>query len=295
MSRMTREEAITELSVIWERLSHPEECENGCYSFRDGDYIEALDKAIEALSAEETPTLSEKHQLSQETSTNTSTDLISRADAIEAVGEAIADGCSWYDALSALPSAEAVPKHDVEIIIDEITKRTQSADRPTGEWIDVNGDGTAWKCDQCGEIACCNDNFCPNCGADMRLKEDKTDRSNPRLKELDKLEKYIVEKGISYDRFDEAGRIDEETGCMLKGNKHQIYVPKRGEDWEWAVFCQNGSEGYEAGRLELYGDLVDVDKEGDMVVGFLTADDVIRRLENGPCKGGADMRGGGDK
>lgn len=47
---MTREEAICELSVIWERLSHPEDCENGCYSFRDGDYLEALDMAIEALS-----------------------------------------------------------------------------------------------------------------------------------------------------------------------------------------------------------------------------------------------------
>ena len=52
---MTREEAITELSVIWERLSHPEDCENGCYSFRDGDYLEALDIAIEALSAEAVP------------------------------------------------------------------------------------------------------------------------------------------------------------------------------------------------------------------------------------------------
>ena len=48
---MTREEAIAELSVIWERLRHPEDCENGCYSFRDGDYLEALDMAIEALSA----------------------------------------------------------------------------------------------------------------------------------------------------------------------------------------------------------------------------------------------------
>ena len=47
---MTREEAICELSVIWERLSHPEDCENGCYSFRDGNYTEALDMAIESLS-----------------------------------------------------------------------------------------------------------------------------------------------------------------------------------------------------------------------------------------------------
>lgn len=52
---MTMEEAIAELSVIWERLSHPEDCENGCYSFRDGDYLEALDMAIEALQNEPTP------------------------------------------------------------------------------------------------------------------------------------------------------------------------------------------------------------------------------------------------
>ena len=50
---MTREEAIAEIRVIWERLSHPEDCENGCYSFRDGDYLEALDMAIESLQREE--------------------------------------------------------------------------------------------------------------------------------------------------------------------------------------------------------------------------------------------------
>lgn len=47
---MTRAEAITELNVIYERLSHPEDCENGVYSFRDGDYLEALNMAIDALS-----------------------------------------------------------------------------------------------------------------------------------------------------------------------------------------------------------------------------------------------------
>jgi len=46
---MTREEAINELSVIHERLSHPEDCEQGVYSFRDGEYLEALDMAIKAL------------------------------------------------------------------------------------------------------------------------------------------------------------------------------------------------------------------------------------------------------
>lgn len=39
------------------------------------------------------------------------------------------------------------------------------------EWIDVNGDGSIMKCSKCGEEVCCKDNnFCSNCGADMRPK-----------------------------------------------------------------------------------------------------------------------------
>lgn len=41
-----------------------------------------------------------------------------------------------------------------------------------GEWLDVNGDGSIMKCSKCGEEVCCKgNNFCPNCGADMRRKE----------------------------------------------------------------------------------------------------------------------------
>lgn len=46
---MTNEEALDELNVIYERLSHPEDCEQGVYSFRDGNYLEALGKAMKAL------------------------------------------------------------------------------------------------------------------------------------------------------------------------------------------------------------------------------------------------------
>ena len=42
-------------------------------------------------------------------------------------------------------------------------------ERQNGEWIDVNGDGSIMKCSVCGDKVCCkNNNFCPNCGADMR-------------------------------------------------------------------------------------------------------------------------------
>ena len=41
------------------------------------------------------------------------------------------------------------------------------------EWIDVNGDGSIMKCSKCGEKVCCKgNNFCPNCGSDMRNKTD---------------------------------------------------------------------------------------------------------------------------
>ena len=47
------------------------------------------------------------------------------------------------------------------------------ADRPQGEWIDVNGDGSLWRCDQCKDTACCKGNFCPNCGCRMIGADDE--------------------------------------------------------------------------------------------------------------------------
>lgn len=40
-------------------------------------------------------------------------------------------------------------------------------DRRHGTWKDIDGDGTYWLCSVCGEVLCCNNNFCPNCGAKM--------------------------------------------------------------------------------------------------------------------------------
>ena len=36
-----------------------------------------------------------------------------------------------------------------------------------GYWIDVNGDGSLWRCSVCGETQCCNSNYCGDCGAKM--------------------------------------------------------------------------------------------------------------------------------
>jgi hypothetical protein len=36
-----------------------------------------------------------------------------------------------------------------------------------GHWIDINGDGSLWRCSVCGELQCCESNYCGDCGAKM--------------------------------------------------------------------------------------------------------------------------------
>ena len=43
-----------------------------------------------------------------------------------------------------------------------------TADRPRGEWVAEEEYGDLWVCDQCGFASEYKDNFCSNCGADMR-------------------------------------------------------------------------------------------------------------------------------
>lgn len=94
-----------------------------------------------------------------------------------------------------------------------------------------------------------------------------------RLKELNKLEDYLKEHEIQYERID---KEDSPYGY----DRHQISVPTHTKK-EWDAICQRGSYGYEDGLLEIYGSLVDRAKYGDTdsVVGCLTAEDVIRRIE----------------
>lgn len=92
-----------------------------------------------------------------------------------------------------------------------------------------------------------------------------------RLVELDKLEFYLKGKGISYKRID---RWEDLT------QHHQLLINCDEAGWpEWDVICHKGSYGYTDGLLEIAGSLVDEEKDGDSVVGYLTAQDVIDRIE----------------
>ncbi len=90
-------------------------------------------------------------------------DLISRAEAIEALGE---EPLVWCDEDYEIAERDQW-RADIEAI-----KSVPSADRPRGEWIDENGTYYA-NCSKCGYQMDTHEergyhNFCPNCGADMR-------------------------------------------------------------------------------------------------------------------------------
>lgn len=102
------------------------------------------------------------------------------------------------------------------------------------------------------------------------------------MTELDKLEQYLKNNNIPYDREDrDAMYLDDGEAWR---EFHQICVPSAYEakssfPGSWDAICHPGSYGYEQGLLEIYGSLVDEKKDGDSVVGWLTAEDVISRIE----------------
>lgn len=93
------------------------------------------------------------------------------------------------------------------------------------------------------------------------------------MSELDKLEKYLKEHGYKYTRKD----LD---GIPPYGVEHQIIVYKDGKR-SWDAVCHPGSYGYKERLLEIMGDIVWYDIDGDSVRGWLTAGDVIARIEQG--------------
>ena len=97
------------------------------------------------------------------------------------------------------------------------------------------------------------------------------------MTELDKLAKYLKDNHIPFERYDCDKQFDDDD-FTIKLDRHQICVPKWGENCKWDAICQEGSYGYERGLLEIYGELVP-DEEEDSVIGFLTAEQVIERIK----------------
>ena len=96
------------------------------------------------------------------------------------------------------------------------------------------------------------------------------------MSELDILTQYLKDHNIPFERYDcskEDFEINDE--CTFYIDRHQICVPNQ-QYILWDVICQEGSYGYRDGLLEAYGDIVEVD---DTVEGYLTAQDVIERIE----------------
>lgn len=182
---MTREEAIKILKAIRVYECYPKSASE--------ETKEAIDMAIEALSAGLTATNKEK-------SSNCG-DLISRADAIEAVASAdetngtikVFSGLEIIDMLNALPSADTVSREFYEATIKvnhglakeniELKEQIESSDRPSGEWIkkqvfnpELDEYVPLIECSVCGYEPYYGGseskfNYCANCGADMRKGE----------------------------------------------------------------------------------------------------------------------------
>lgn len=112
-------------------------------------------------------------------------DLISRADAIKAWDKLSKRGRTEFDqVLMTLPSADKPTKVIAEIKVDteEVVKRIKEeyeiADRPQGEWImhidDLFPCESTQECSVCHAeqlISISDDNYCPNCGAEMKKEE----------------------------------------------------------------------------------------------------------------------------
>ena len=96
------------------------------------------------------------------------------------------------------------------------------------------------------------------------------------MSELDILTQYLKDHNIPFERYDCSKEDFEVDGeCTFYIDRHQICVPNQ-QYILWDVICQEGSYGYRDGLLEAFGDIVEVD---DAVEGYLTAQDIIERIE----------------
>lgn len=89
--------------------------------------------------------------------------------------------------------------------------------------------------------------------------------------ELNKLEKYLIRNGIPYVRKDEEGLFFH----------HQLIVGTETDNasGDFDVVCSYGSFGSEEGLLEAMNRAEEITSNFDDVEGYLTANDIIRKME----------------
>lgn len=85
--------------------------------------------------------------------------------------------------------------------------------------------------------------------------------------EMKKLAAGLVEKGIPF-KFRK----------LFDG--YQLVVQDDNDKYLWDAICHIGSYGHEIGKLEIMGNIVSPGAE-DEVEGCLTAEDILKRLQEG--------------
>ena len=84
-----------------------------------------------------------------------------------------ADAIPWTDLNADMPNTK------IKVLItfaDKVNRMPTIEERKRGKWIETDSHEPCWyKCDQCGRLHDFLDNYCPNCGADMRGETHETD------------------------------------------------------------------------------------------------------------------------
>ena len=94
-----------------------------------------------------------------------------------------------------------------------------------------------------------------------------------KLDEMNKLEAFLRENGYNVVRHDEEKSI---------WDRHQVVVNDDKGEKMFDAICQKGSYGYKDGLLEIMDGTMKLTRNGDeKVEGWLTADEIIKRLKSG--------------
>ena len=99
------------------------------------------------------------------------------------------------------------------------------------------------------------------------------------MTEMEKLVEYLDKSGANYNRIKETNIMAFPGGNEIDLGRDQVVVYDNEGCIKWDAICHYGSYGYEAGLLEIMGDIVDKKKDGDSVAGWLTAENVIERVK----------------